>query len=204
MSRLKTKTSELVTVSTDLLFLSLPFSFSDCIVSNNLPLTSSTYLSFLPKPKDAILSFGKTSDHLLLSSSRYIPSSKYSILPNPIFTGIRKSNGIDQEDSSSTSPSPWIVDFKSIDSSKARKIARDSFCNGKWNVLSHMCAITPSGGSIGMDNKMFTISVPKGNNRGIRRFEHGVRVAEFSDTRVNSRCLVGEWPNSLITNEETS
>lgn len=56
-----------------------------------------------------------------------------------------------------------------------------------------MVAITPSGGSIGMDNKMFTIVVPRGERKGIRRFEHGVRVAEFSDIRVNARCLIGEF-----------
>lgn len=41
-----------------------------------------------------------------------------------------------------------------------------------------------------MDNKLFTIFVPSGPEKGLRRFENGTRVSEFFDLRANPRCII--------------
>ncbi|KAF9244439.1 hypothetical protein BU15DRAFT_71425 [Melanogaster broomeanus] len=57
-------------------------------------------------------------------------------------------------------------------------------------------AIVPPGGSIGLDDKLFSFwllqgdSYPLSHVKGIYRFETGIKVNEFRDLRANPRCLL--------------
>jgi hypothetical protein len=44
-------------------------------------------------------------------------------------------------------------------------------------LLKHLC-------------QLFTIFIPSGPHKGLRRFEGGTRVAEFDDLRANPRCII--------------
>jgi xylulokinase len=65
-----------------------------------------------------------------------------------------------------------------------------------WSAFDRLVAIVPPGGSIGLDDKLFSFwllqgdSYPFSHVKGIFRFETGIKVNEFRDLRANPRCLL--------------
>ncbi|KAL9932749.1 hypothetical protein V8E36_008448 [Tilletia maclaganii] len=76
------------------------------------------------------------------------------------------------------------------DAGVARKIVRNAYCNSRWAVMERLVNAVPPGGTIGLDNKLFTHVVSKDGVQDLRRFERGCRIIEFSDLRANARCLL--------------
>ncbi|KAF5319146.1 hypothetical protein D9619_008472 [Psilocybe cf. subviscida] len=147
------------------------------------PFTSdylSSYLSLLPSPGDAVLSFGPT-DTLLAPSQRYTPSRHYSLLPHPAQDAGEKRK--------------YVAVLTSRNADVPRALVRDMYTKS-WSAFDRLVAIVPPGGSIGLDDKLFSFwhlqpdSHPFTRVKGIYRFETGIKVNEFRDLRANPRCLL--------------
>ncbi|KAI0300008.1 actin-like ATPase domain-containing protein [Multifurca ochricompacta] len=140
----------------------------------------STYLSLVPSPSDAILSFGPM-DFLLTSATHYLPSRLYSIYPHPAQDPSEKRK--------------YIVMLTSRNADVPRALVRDMYTKS-WSAFDRLVSVVPPGGSIGLDDKLFSFWLLQGDShplshvKGIFRFETGVKVNEFRDLRANPRCLV--------------
>ncbi|KAI0942604.1 hypothetical protein AcW1_003188 [Taiwanofungus camphoratus] len=152
----------------------------DAIVT---PFTSdylSTYLSLCPSPSDAVLAFGPM-DVMLAPTSQYIPTRLYSIFPHPA--------------QDATERKRYVVMLTSRNADVPRALVRDMYTKS-WSAFDRLVAIVPPGGSIGLDDKLFSFwllqgdSFPMSHVKGIFRFETGVKVNEFRDLRANPRCLL--------------
>ncbi|KAH9920985.1 actin-like ATPase domain-containing protein [Amylocystis lapponica] len=152
----------------------------DAIVT---PFTSdylSTYLSLCPSPSDAVLSFGPM-DAMLAPASHYLPTRLYNLFPHPAQDASEKRR--------------YVVMLTSRNADVPRALVRDMYTKS-WSAFDRLVAIVPPGGSIGLDDKLFSFwllqgdSFPFSHVKGIFRFETGVKVNEFRDLRANPRCLV--------------
>ncbi|KAF8063231.1 hypothetical protein FPV67DRAFT_1505659 [Lyophyllum atratum] len=153
---------------------------SDAIVA---PFTSdylSSYLSLLPSQNDAVLSFGPM-DVLLTPAQHYIPTRLYNLFPHPAQDPGEKRK--------------YIAMLSSRNADVPRALVRDMYTKS-WSAFDRLVAIVPPGGSIGLDDKLFSFwylqndSFPFSHVKGIYRFETGIKVTEFRDLRANPRCLV--------------
>ncbi|KAF8530223.1 hypothetical protein BU17DRAFT_35794 [Hysterangium stoloniferum] len=147
-----------------------------------------TYLSLVPTSSDALLSFG-TTDHLLCaapSDPMYRdptprPSRLYGLVPHPA--------------QDPTEPRRFIAVLSSRNADVPRALVRDMYTKS-WSAFDRLVAIVPPGGSIGLDDKLFSFWVLQGeafpfaHTKGIFRFENGIKVNEFRDLRANPRCLL--------------
>ncbi|KAL6306539.1 actin-like ATPase domain-containing protein [Sparassis latifolia] len=147
------------------------------------PFTSdylSTYLSLCPSPSDAVLSFGPM-DVMLAPAAQYLPTRLYSLLPHPAQDASERRR--------------YVVMLTSRNADVPRALVRDMYTKS-WSAFDRLCAIVPPGGSIGLDDKLFSFwllqgdSFPFSHVKGIFRFETGVKVSEFRDLRANPRCLL--------------
>ncbi|KAH9966997.1 actin-like ATPase domain-containing protein [Russula compacta] len=140
----------------------------------------STYLSLVPSPSDAILSFGPM-DFLLTSAPHYLPSRLYSVFPHPAQDPSEKRK--------------YISVLTSRNADVPRALVRDMYTKS-WSAFDRLVSVVPPGGSIGLDDKLFSFWLLQGDShplshvKGIFRFETGVKVNEFRDLRANPRCLV--------------
>ncbi|KAH9953032.1 hypothetical protein BC827DRAFT_195897 [Russula dissimulans] len=140
----------------------------------------STYLSLVPSPSDAILSFGPM-DFLLTSAPHYLPSRLYSMFPHPAQDPSEKRK--------------YISMLTSRNADVPRALVRDMYTKS-WSAFDRLVSVVPPGGSIGLDDKLFSFWLLQGDShplshvKGIFRFETGVKVNEFRDLRANPRCLV--------------
>ncbi|KAG1792368.1 uncharacterized protein HD556DRAFT_1239497 [Suillus plorans] len=153
---------------------------SDTIVT---PFTSdylSSYLSLCPSPGDAVLSFGPM-DTLLTPAQHYLPTRLYSLFPHPAQDASEKRR--------------YIAMLSSRNADVPRALVRDMYTKS-WSAFDRLVAIVPPGGSIGLDDKLFSFwllqgdSYPLSHVKGIYRFETGIKVNEFRDLRANPRCLL--------------
>lgn len=153
---------------------------SDTIVT---PFTSdylATYLSLCPSPSDAVLSFGPM-DSLLTPAAHYLPTRLYSLFPHPAQEVGEKRK--------------YIAVLTSRNADVPRALVRDMYTKS-WSAFDRLVAIVPPGGSIGLDDKLFSYwhlqgdMFPLERVKGIYRFETGVKVQEFRDLRANPRCLL--------------
>ncbi|KAG7085446.1 hypothetical protein E1B28_003007 [Marasmius oreades] len=153
---------------------------SDTIVT---PFTSdylATYLSLCPSPSDAVLSFGPM-DSLLTPAAHYLPTRLYNLFPHPAQEVGEKRK--------------YIAVLTSRNADVPRALVRDMYTKS-WSAFDRLVAIVPPGGSIGLDDKLFSYwhlqgdMYPLERVKGIYRFETGVKVQEFRDLRANPRCLV--------------
>ncbi|KAH9995286.1 hypothetical protein BJV77DRAFT_991732 [Russula vinacea] len=139
-----------------------------------------TYLSLVPSPSDAILSFGPM-DFLLTSAPHYLPNRLYSVFPHPAQDPSEKRK--------------YISMLTSRNADVPRALVRDMYTKS-WSAFDRLVSVVPPGGSIGLDDKLFSFwllqgdSHPMSHVKGIFRFETGVKVNEFRDLRANPRCLV--------------
>ncbi|OCH90405.1 actin-like ATPase domain-containing protein [Obba rivulosa] len=147
------------------------------------PFTSdylSTYLSVCPSPSDAVLTFGPM-DALLAPASHYLPTRLYSLFPHPA--------------QDSTEKKRYVAMLTSRNADVPRALVRDMYTKS-WSAFDRLVAIVPPGGSIGLDDKLFSFWLLQGDShplahvKGIFRFETGVKVNEFRDLRANPRCLL--------------
>ncbi|KAI0269661.1 actin-like ATPase domain-containing protein [Russula aff. rugulosa BPL654] len=140
----------------------------------------STYLSLVPSPSDAILSFGPM-DFLLTSAPHYLSSRLYSVFPHPAQDPSEKRK--------------YISMLTSRNADVPRALVRDMYTKS-WSAFDRLVSVVPPGGSIGLDDKLFSFWLLQGDShplshvKGIFRFETGVKVNEFRDLRANPRCLV--------------
>ncbi|KAE8215893.1 hypothetical protein CF327_g912 [Tilletia walkeri] len=132
----------------------------------------------LLEPGDGIIQLG-TDDVLIIAvDSDCEPSQSTTLVPFSHFA-----------QHGSRTPS-YLAVAQYWDAGVARKIVRAAYCNDRWSVMDRLVNAVPVGGSIGLDNKLFTRVVSKCGIQDIRRFERGCRVTEFSDLRANARCLL--------------
>ncbi|KZV62085.1 actin-like ATPase domain-containing protein [Peniophora sp. CONT] len=169
----------------------------DTIISSFTADYLSTYLSLVPSPSDAVLSFGPM-DFLLTSASHYLPTRLFNVFPHPAQDQGEKRK--------------YIVMLTSRNADVPRALVRDMYTKS-WSAFDRLVAVVPPGGSIGLDNKLFSFwllqgdSYPMPHVKGIYRFETGVKVNEFRDLRANPRCLVESqvlsfrirWARSVAT-----
>ncbi|PFH46292.1 hypothetical protein AMATHDRAFT_155735 [Amanita thiersii Skay4041] len=147
------------------------------------PFTSdflSTYLSVCPSPNDAVLSFGPM-DTLMTPAHHYTPTHLYALFPHPAQESGEKRR--------------YIAVLSSRNADVPRALVRDMYTKS-WSAFDRLVAIVPPGGSIGLDDKLFSFwhlqsdSYPYSHVKGIYRFETGIKVNEFRDLRANPRCLL--------------
>ncbi|EGN92420.1 hypothetical protein SERLA73DRAFT_99342 [Serpula lacrymans var. lacrymans S7.3] len=147
------------------------------------PFTSdylSAYLSLCPSPTDTVLSFGPM-DVLLTPAQHYLPTRLYSLFPHPAQDPSEKRR--------------YIAMLTSRNADVPRALVRDMYTKS-WSAFDRLVAIVPPGGSIGLDDKLFSFwllqgdSYPLSHVKGIFRFETGIKVNEFRDLRANPRCLL--------------
>ncbi|KAI0029060.1 actin-like ATPase domain-containing protein [Vararia minispora EC-137] len=140
----------------------------------------STYLSLVPSPSDAVLAFGPM-DFLLTSAPHYLPTRLYNVFPHPAQDQGEKRK--------------YIVMLTSRNADVPRTLVRDMYTKS-WSAFDRLVSVVPPGGSIGLDDKLFSFwllqgdSYPLAHVKGIYRFETGIKVNEFRDLRANPRCLV--------------
>ncbi|KAF9032393.1 hypothetical protein BJ165DRAFT_1357960 [Panaeolus papilionaceus] len=139
-----------------------------------------SYLSLLPSPNDAVLSLGPM-DTLLTPAQHYIPTRLYNIFPHPAQDPNEKRK--------------YVAILTSRNADVPRALVRDMYTKS-WSAFDRLVAIVPPGGSIGLDDKLFSFwhlqpdSYPFSRVKGIYRFETGIKVNEFRDLRANPRCLI--------------
>ncbi|KAF8151500.1 hypothetical protein B0H34DRAFT_822751 [Crassisporium funariophilum] len=147
------------------------------------PFTSdylASYLSLFPTSNDAVLSFGPM-DTLLTPAQHYIPTRLYNLFPHPAQDPGEKRK--------------YIAVLSSRNADVPRALVRDMYTKS-WSAFDRLVAIVPPGGSIGLDDKLFSFwhlqgdSYPFSRVKGIFRFETGIKVTEFRDLRANPRCLL--------------
>ncbi|KAI0315947.1 actin-like ATPase domain-containing protein [Amylostereum chailletii] len=152
----------------------------DTIISSFTADYLSTYLSMCPSPSDAVISFGPM-DFLLTSAPHYLPTRLYNVFPHP---------AQDQNEKRK-----YIVMLTSRNADVPRALVRDMYTKS-WSAFDRLVSVVPPGGSIGLDDKLFSFwllqgdSYPLSHVKGIFRFETGIKVNEFRDLRANPRCLV--------------
>ncbi|GJJ14403.1 hypothetical protein Clacol_008667 [Clathrus columnatus] len=163
------------------------------------PFTSThlaTYLSLVPTTSDSVLSFGAQDAMIFSSPSPPSTPSRHNllaqILPHPA------------QDPSE--PRRWVSVLTARNGDTPRTLVRDLYTKS-WSAFDRLVSIVPPGGSIGLDDKLFSFwfllpeyeSCYVGSKaattttkppRGIFRFENGTKVTEFRDLRANPRCLV--------------
>ncbi|KAF8881707.1 hypothetical protein CPB84DRAFT_1687055 [Gymnopilus junonius] len=147
------------------------------------PFTSdmlSSYISLLPSSGDAVLSFGPM-DTLLAPAQHYIPTRLYNLFPHPAQDATEKRK--------------YIAVLTCRNADVPRALVRDMYTKS-WSAFDRLVAIVPPGGSIGLDDKLFSFwhlqpdASPYSRVKGIFRFETGIKVNEFRDLRANPRCLL--------------
>ncbi|KAF4582677.1 hypothetical protein EYR40_002600 [Pleurotus pulmonarius] len=140
----------------------------------------SSYLSLCPSPSDAVLSFGPM-DMLLTPAQHYFPTRLYNLYPHPAQDPSEKRR--------------YIAVLANRNADVPRALVRDMYTKS-WSAFDRLVAIVPPGGSIGLDDKLFSFwhlqgdAYPYSHVKGIYRFENGIKVNEFRDLRANPRCLV--------------
>lgn len=142
--------------------------------------TLSSYLSLIPQPTDAVLQLGPM-DYLMASAPNYAPSRLFNLYPHPAQDPSEKRR--------------YVVALTSRNADVPRALVRDMYTKS-WSAFDRLVDIVPPGGSIGLDDKLFSFwflqadGFPFSHVKGIFRFETGIKVNEFRDLRANPRCLL--------------
>ncbi|KAF5389580.1 hypothetical protein D9757_004089 [Collybiopsis confluens] len=154
---------------------------SDTVVTSFTSDSLASYLSLCSADSSTgVLQFGPM-DMMLTPAKHYNPSRLYSLFPHPA--------------QDSAEPRRYIAVLTSHNADVPRALVRDMYTKS-WSAFDRLVAIVPPGGSIGLDDKLFSFwhlqadSYPYSHVKGIYRFENGVKVNEFRDLRANPRCLI--------------
>ncbi|KAF5368103.1 hypothetical protein D9758_004385 [Tetrapyrgos nigripes] len=152
----------------------------DTIVTSFTSDYLATYLSICPSPSDVVLTFGPM-DTLMTPAQHYLPTRLYNLYPHPAQEQGEKRR--------------YIAVLTSRNADVPRALVRDMYTKS-WSAFDRLVAIVPPGGSIGLDDKLFSFwhlqgdPYPFSHVKGIYRFETGIKVSEFRDLRANPRCLL--------------
>lgn len=106
---------------------------TDTIISSFTADYLSTYLSLVPSPSDAVLSFGPM-DFLLTSAPHYLPTRLFNVFPHPAQDQGEKRK--------------YIVMLTSRNADVPRALVRDMYTKS-WSAFDRLVAVVPPGGSIG-------------------------------------------------------
>ncbi|SCZ90920.1 BZ3500_MvSof-1268-A1-R1_Chr1-3g02383 [Microbotryum saponariae] len=165
------------------------FNFSpDCKIIPFSGDNPSTFLSCpLNGPREIIVCLGVgDADTVLVACSTYTPGSDHQTMLHPM----PKPEAVIDSGSSST----YLAEIVGRNSALGRSLARDLYCNGDWNTFARLVALSPHGGSIGLDDKKFMFWFSEGDvgssSDRLVRCANGVRVAEFEDRKLNPRLLL--------------
>ncbi|KAG8752913.1 hypothetical protein FRC14_006592 [Serendipita sp. 396] len=148
-----------------------PFT-SECLAS---------YLSLAPSSADCVVEFG-TTDILLTPAAKVVPSPYFITVPHPA-------------QDTTAEKRKYISMIMTRNADVPRALVRDAYTKS-WSAFDRLVAVVPPGGSIGLDDKLFSFwllqeeQYPFSHVKGVYRFETGVKVAEFRDLRANPRCLL--------------
>ncbi|GAA5895494.1 hypothetical protein JCM5296_006781 [Sporobolomyces johnsonii] len=165
------------------------FGFSpDCIVAPFTGTDPATFLSFplatTPGRRDALISLSVSdSDTLMVPSPAYIPHPERHLMVHPAKASWEDKEGGEE----------YVAMVSSKDAAVGRALSRDLYCNGQWSVFTHLTAIVPHGGTLGLDDKYFSFFFPHGEAsiaQGFLRFGSGARIPEFPDRKANPRLLL--------------
>jgi xylulokinase len=127
-----------------------PQSIKDTTIASFTADYLATYLSLVPSPSDAILSFGPM-DFLLTSAPHYLPSRLYSVFPHPAQDPSEKRKYISMLTSRyavdpSTKPLSSYTSLRNADVPRA--LVRDMYTKS-WSAFDRLVSVVPPGGSIG-------------------------------------------------------
>lgn len=120
-------------------------------------------------------------DMLLTPAQNYTPTRLYQLFPHPAQDPSEKRR--------------YIAVLHSRNADVPRALVRDMYTKS-WSAFDRLVAIVPPGGSIGLDDKLFSFwhlqgdTYPFSHVKGIFRFETGIKTTEFRDLRANPRCLI--------------
>ncbi|GAA6000338.1 uncharacterized protein JCM10292_001465 [Rhodotorula paludigena] len=180
------------------------FAFSpNCIVAPFTGTDPATFLAFPLTSRDALVSLASPAetDTLMGPSPAFIPSPERAIVWHPAkawWECLEDASAEGKEQASETEGETvqtpnFIAIVSSRDAGIGRALSRDLYCNGQWDVFSHLSAIVPHGGTLGLDEKFYSLFFPHGEAtlaQGFLRFVSGARVQEFSDRKINPRLLL--------------
>ncbi|KAH9456061.1 hypothetical protein Pst134EB_012276 [Puccinia striiformis f. sp. tritici] len=156
---------------------------ADCQIVGFVGHHQATLLSQRLQPRDVMICLGDCdSDSVLLPLPHYLPDPTRQILPSPLKS---------PSDVASEKAFMALLEYKDAD--LARHFLRDTYCNGSWHTFDTLVTLISEGGTIGLDDKLYTFFWPHGELgswQGISRFESGQRIKEFKDQRVNPRSLL--------------
>ncbi|GAA6010365.1 hypothetical protein JCM10207_005194 [Rhodosporidiobolus poonsookiae] len=170
-----------------------------------LPTTSGTAEEQEPEAeteewRDALVSLstsGGDTDVAMVPAATYIPGEERSVWCNPARGWWEDEEEGEQEEGGTSS---FVAAVSSRDAGIGRALVRDLYANGEWKIFSHLSAIVPHGGTIGLDDKYFSFFFPHGEAsvaQGFLRFVSGARVQEFPDRKANPRLLLESQAMSL-------
>ncbi|CCA73240.1 hypothetical protein PIIN_07195 [Serendipita indica DSM 11827] len=149
------------------------------------PFTSehlASYLSLAPSSADCVVEFG-TTDILLTPTTKVVQSPHFITVPHPA------------QDVVAEKQRKYISMLIARNADVPRALVRDAYTKS-WSAFDRLVAVVPPGGSIGLDDKLFSFwllqeeQFPFSHIKGVYRFETGVKAAEFRDLRANPRCLL--------------
>ncbi|KIY49659.1 actin-like ATPase domain-containing protein [Fistulina hepatica ATCC 64428] len=157
------------------------------IVTSFMSEYMASYLSLCLSPSDLFISFGPM-DVMMTAAQNFIPSHFYHMFPHPAQEPGEKRK--------------YVAVLTCRNGDVPRALVRDMYTKS-WSAFDRLVAIVPPGGSIGLDDKLFSFwqlqgdDHPQNHVKGIYRFETGIKVTEFRDLRANPRCLIESQMLSL-------
>ncbi|BGP29117.1 hypothetical protein JCM10296v2_000855 [Rhodotorula toruloides] len=179
-----------------------PFTGPEPATFLSFPLTSTSpppRASHDRPPRDALISLSSIaeSDVLLVPCEQFVPAQERSVVchpakawwESPLAGGAKPEEGGGEVDGTPE----FVAVISSRDAGVGRALSRDLYCNGQWDVFSHLSAIVPHGGTIGLDEKYYALFFPHGeatSAQGFIRFVAGAKVHEFTDRKINPRLLL--------------
>ncbi|GAA6040761.1 hypothetical protein JCM8097_003285 [Rhodosporidiobolus ruineniae] len=163
--------------------------------------------------RDALLSLstgGGDTDDLLVPAAAFVPAvqphlpkggignggenvGEWSVWSNPARGWWEVGEDGEGEGEEQGGRTRFVASVSSRDAGIGRALVRDLYANGEWRIFSHLSAIVPHGGTIGLDDKHFSFFFPHGEAsvaQGFLRFVAGARVQEFPDRKANPRLLL--------------
>ncbi|TIA82011.1 hypothetical protein E3P94_01716 [Wallemia ichthyophaga] len=149
-------------------------------IQPNLDRTAAHFTAISPPTNSILVGLGHH-NHIIFQIPRHttarLPKGTH-VLPHPL------------------NPSLALAYIQIRDQGLARSSIRDAYSNGNWSTFNSLVNIVNIGGSVGLDNKLFSFYYPtpqatlSGRLQGYYRYELGTSTNEFADLRANSRCIV--------------
>ncbi|TIA91571.1 hypothetical protein E3P99_00989 [Wallemia hederae] len=150
-------------------------------ITANLDRTPAHLIAISPPSNSILLGLGHD-DHLVFQIPKH---ARLDSLP-------RNARFMDHP----LNPALLLAHIQIHDQGNARSSIRDAYSNGNWATFNSLVNIVNIGGSVGLDNKLFSFYYPSsettlsGPLQGYYRYELGVSTNEFADLRANPRCII--------------